>query len=237
MNRDEFMRELEYLLQDIPEEEKSDAIQYYRDYFEEAGSENEKQVIEEFKSPERVAAIIRSDLAGSLEQGGEFTEQGYQDERFRGPNYQVTNHYDFPESANKPSGSSGDRKQDNGKTVKIILTVLALVIVSPVLLGIGGSIFGILAGLAGTLIGILVGAFAMTIGFLIGAAVLLVTSVVVMIGNPLDGLLVLGIGIVFLGIGLLCLALSVLVYGRLLPWIFREVTNGFSKLLHRRNSK
>lgn len=87
MNRAEFIRELEYLLQDLPEADREDAIAYYRDYLEEAGEEGEAQVLQEFGSPERVAAIIRSDLNGGLENGGEFTESGYQDERFRDPNF------------------------------------------------------------------------------------------------------------------------------------------------------
>ena len=40
MNREEFMKELEYLLSDIPDEDKAEAIGYYRDYLEEAGDEN-----------------------------------------------------------------------------------------------------------------------------------------------------------------------------------------------------
>ena len=47
MRRAEFMKELEYLLQDIPDEEKEEALAYYRDYLEEAGDENEEQVIRE----------------------------------------------------------------------------------------------------------------------------------------------------------------------------------------------
>ena len=44
MRRAEFMKELEYLLQDIPDEEKEEALAYYRDYLEEAGDENERCV-------------------------------------------------------------------------------------------------------------------------------------------------------------------------------------------------
>ena len=87
MTRDEFMKELAYLLQDIQDEDKDDAVQYYTDYFEEAGPDKEAEVIQELGSPERIAAIIRADIAGHLESGGEFTEQGYQDERFRDPGY------------------------------------------------------------------------------------------------------------------------------------------------------
>lgn len=89
MRRDAFIKELEYLLQDIPDEDKADAIAYYQDYLEEAGPENEEKVIRDFGSPERIAAIIRADICGSLENGGEFTEKGYEDERFREPNFQL----------------------------------------------------------------------------------------------------------------------------------------------------
>ena len=70
MNRETFMKDLEYLLQDIPDEEKADALSYYADYLEEAGPENEEKVLKEFGSPERITAIIRADLKGiwSLEE-------------------------------------------------------------------------------------------------------------------------------------------------------------------------
>ncbi len=46
MNRVEFMKQLERLLGDIPENDRLDAIAYYNDYFDEAGTENEAQVME-----------------------------------------------------------------------------------------------------------------------------------------------------------------------------------------------
>lgn len=36
MNRIEFMEELSGLLQDIPEEDRMDALNYYNDYFDDA---------------------------------------------------------------------------------------------------------------------------------------------------------------------------------------------------------
>ena len=63
MTRDEFMKELAYLLQDIQDEDKDDAVQYYTDYFEEAGPDKEAEVIQELGSPERIAAMIRADHA------------------------------------------------------------------------------------------------------------------------------------------------------------------------------
>ncbi len=53
MNRIEFMETLSRLLLDIPEEDRIDALKYYNDYFDDAGSENEQNVIEELESPEK----------------------------------------------------------------------------------------------------------------------------------------------------------------------------------------
>ena len=62
MNRKVFMERLRECLADISAEEREDALTYYESYFEEAGVENEAQVIEELGSPEKVAENIKRDL-------------------------------------------------------------------------------------------------------------------------------------------------------------------------------
>ena len=62
MNRKEFLDELAFLLQDIEDVERDEAIQYYQDYFDEAGIENEQQVINELGTPEKVTAIIKAGI-------------------------------------------------------------------------------------------------------------------------------------------------------------------------------
>ena len=42
MRKDEYLNRLEWLLQDIPESDRKEALSYYRDYFEDAGEENEE---------------------------------------------------------------------------------------------------------------------------------------------------------------------------------------------------
>ena len=44
MSRWEFMRRLEELLFDIAPAEREEALQYYNDYFNDAGKENEQEV-------------------------------------------------------------------------------------------------------------------------------------------------------------------------------------------------
>lgn len=78
MNRIEFMTELAALLQDVPEEERRDAMQFYNDYFDDAGVDKEGEVLSELESPAKVAEKIKADLLGQ-QGGGEFTENGYQE--------------------------------------------------------------------------------------------------------------------------------------------------------------
>lgn len=65
MKRAEFMRQLESLLQSIPAAEREEALQYYNNYFDDAGEESEQDVIEALGNPARVAENIKRDLLES----------------------------------------------------------------------------------------------------------------------------------------------------------------------------
>lgn len=76
MSRWEFMRQLEELLFDISPSEREEALQYYNDYFNDAGRENEQEVIMALGSPAQVAGIVRDGLSENVS-CGEFTESGF----------------------------------------------------------------------------------------------------------------------------------------------------------------
>ena len=63
MNRADFMKELTELLADVSPTEREEAIQYYNDYFDDAGEENEQSVIASLGSPAQLARTIKSGLA------------------------------------------------------------------------------------------------------------------------------------------------------------------------------
>ena len=69
MKREEFLKQLEQLLDGISEEEKADALAIYRSYFEDEGEENEESVIAELESPEKVAQSIKKNLGMEKENG------------------------------------------------------------------------------------------------------------------------------------------------------------------------
>jgi uncharacterized membrane protein len=103
MSRIDFMNELESLLSDIPIEEKEEALQYYNDYFEDAGANHEEEIIKELVSPQRVAAIIKAELdanSADRENRGYFTEKGYQDTVYREDKFEIV----------KPEQKDNDKK-------------------------------------------------------------------------------------------------------------------------------
>lgn len=232
MTREKFLEELDYLLQDIPDEEKQDALQYYTDYFEEAGSDKEAEIIKELGSPERIASIIRTELSGGRSDSGEFTDTGYRDQTFEEPHYHVSKTVENTDS----SAAQPEKKPfRTSRTLKIILGIVLFLVALPFLIPVGGGILGIFF----VVIILLLGAF-LLLGILTFAAmvcgiVLIPVGVVTLFSSPITGVLVAGTGMASLGAGFLLLALCVAFYGKLIPFVFCNLIECLSKFFHRRD--
>ena len=197
MNRIEYMTKLASLLQDIPEVERRDAMKYYNDYFDEAGEENEEQVIRELGAPEEVAENIKADLKGKTEntthgQQGEYQSVGQQ--------YQM-NHQENKQSSEYQYGTSDDQKKKNDRIGKIVLIVALAIIIGPVLIPLIGGI--LVAGLAIVLTAI-VGVFALVIAGIIIAIVgisLVISGFIILLPQTAAGLTLIGSGLIMLVLG------------------------------------
>ena len=55
MTRKEYMEQLKKYLKRLPKEDYDNAIEYFSEYFDEAGPENEQQVMEELGQPKEAA--------------------------------------------------------------------------------------------------------------------------------------------------------------------------------------
>lgn len=176
MNRIEFMTELASLLQDIPVEERKDAMQYYNDYFDDAGEEQEQQVIEELESPAKVAEKIKADMAGFREEETKpnmpaTKEQTRQQGEQRQSQTGQQNHQQTP-----PPGQQSQPKSD--RTLKIILIIALILLALPILLPLG-------AGLLCMALGIVISLFAVFLGLVIAAVVVVITGVALFISGLL----------------------------------------------------
>ena len=63
MTKETYLKQLRHKLRKLPEEEIESAIEYYTEYFDEAGEENTQSVINELGSPASVASKILADFA------------------------------------------------------------------------------------------------------------------------------------------------------------------------------
>ena len=249
MNKEEFMTRLKELLADLPDDEnKQDALNYYQDYLEEAG-ENTAAVLKEFGSPERIASMIRCDLNGELNEGGDFTDHGIEDTRFKEPGYDVAKRLDLPEVVEEETAKQGQEKEPfhtdntsqagNGRKRRgfvwwqILLIVLAVILFGPAIAGGVGILLAILVGIIGALVVILLGIGAGTIFLFFLSAVMLIQGIYYLYLADLYGLWWLGWGFLGMSGTILLVLASILFYGKLVPMVFVKLVNRLNRLLHR----
>lgn len=62
MKKDEYLSQLDHYLRKLPTEDYQEAIEYFQEYFEEAGPENEAALMEELGSPKEAAYDLIQNL-------------------------------------------------------------------------------------------------------------------------------------------------------------------------------
>ncbi|MBR2402149.1 MAG: hypothetical protein IKB01_05150 [Lachnospiraceae bacterium] len=236
MNRVEFMQQLERLLMDIPEHDRLDAIAYYNDYFDEAGIENEAQVIRELGSPEKVATTIKMDLNASGNTEAEYTEHGYDDGR-------DANHINTPA---KQENTSKNKKQK--RDFPLALIIILIIFASPILVGVGGGAFGVIIGILATIFGIVIAAvvtvlalaiamLACGIACLVAGAACIVVGLVRAVTSGVEGLLFVGVGGIVFALGILFTVLFVWCAFKWLPALFRWTIDLIQRLFSRKERR
>ena len=228
MNRAEFMRQLEVLLKDISPSERVEALQYYNDYFNDAGVENENDVIRALGTPAKVAETIKTGLNEKMQANYEFTDTGFKTGNEKNYNevmqnkntgYSGNNSYGNNAYGNVNYGNTagnGTNQRANGNSVNntqnntmLILIVIGLVVLFPVwfpaLLTVLGALFGLIAAAFGIWIAMLVGGFCL----IIAAIFVFVVALVKLPVAPIGSICLIGASFVLAGIGILLFTFSI----------------------------
>ena len=217
MTKEQFLFQLEQKLLDIPEDERAEAMEYYRDYFNDAGPENEEQVIAELGSPDKVAASIKEGLRAGREDAGTIG----QPPQTRG-------------AAQSYSEASKNRKQTDSRS-KWILIILVAIFTVPFWIGVVGAIFGVLVAVVATIFGLLVAAVALAaVGIVAGLICFIVGIVRFFTGGLVSGLMTVSAGLLLFAMGCLCTAALIFVLGQVIPWMLRGISNLLHNGFHRR---
>ncbi len=203
MNREDFLMRLSSLLQDVSEAEREEALQYYEDYFDDAGKDKEEEIIDSLGSPAEVAKNIKKELFGIETE----EEIGTEDRK-------LTKY-----------GSQAKREEEQKKatlpTWVWVLIVISLILLSPGIIGSVGTVIAVICALV-------VAWFSLIFGFGMAAVVLLVVMVgLFIVGfagvtvSPMGTVGLIGGGLICGGIGILFLMLTVAMAGAATPAIWR----------------
>ncbi len=216
MNRFEYMRRLEDLLSDISPSEKEEALTYYNDYFNDAGQENEQQVIEELGSPEQVAAGVKEGLGLQTYDRVQDSPEG---EKNQNQSAQIGTDGNAGAqntgSQNAFSQNSQIPPQPQQKKSKpaweIALIVIGLIFASPLILALICVIFALIISVFSLIFGLLIGFGAAALALYVTAFACALLGLVVLPVNVLVSGALLGSGCLCAAAGILCMVLTVLV--------------------------
>lgn len=239
MSRWEFMRQLESLLFDISPNEREEALQYYNDYFNDAGRENEQEVIKALGSPEQVAKIVKDGLSENPGMG-EFTENGFTSQASSNQNAIIKRPYqgEGQRAAGMGSGNTGNAYAGNGNTQRTAYSnggsagsgmagaqntraqkdsgkkddfpVWAIVLIVIGCVICSPAILGIAGALLGVVASIFITVFVLVFGFGLAAVILLIVAVSLVLGGFGCVLSTPVVAMGMVGGGLICLALGIL---------------------------
>ena len=235
MNKDEFLRQLEVLLSRISQEERTEALAFYRSYFEDAGEANEAKILEELESADSIIKdlgvqpgeacssgaqgaaagaewnpAVQSALEGAAT-GAEWNPavQGAAQNASKG----------VPQGAAQNAAYSTQEK-DGMPGWAIVL----LVITSPVWLVMILVILSALLGIVAALFGIAIAVVAVMGALLICGVVLFGAGIgTAFAGNPAIGIGLMGGGLIVLAFGVLAVVLVVWIFGGFLPWALKGI--------------
>ncbi len=206
--KEEFLRELEGLLSGISEEERADALAFYRSYFEDAGEENEALILAELESPQKVAESILKNLGIDGSNGYYNTYADRDAAYYKNLNETV-------------QGVGGEKKREgDGSGLGIVIAIIT----APVWLTILLVILSVLLAVVAALFGVTVTIVAVTASLIfVGILLCGVGFGLLFEGGLAVGIGLIGGGLLTLAFGLLAVILVVWVTGVFLPWAFRGI--------------
>lgn len=245
MNKDEFLRQLEVLLSGISQEERTEALAFYRSYFEDAGEANEAKILEELESPQKVADSIIKDLGVQTGEAGASGAQG-------SPSGAVTGAGWNPAAQGAAQGSpagEGWNPATQGAAQNAAYAaqekdgmpgwaIVLLVITSPVWLVMLLVMLSALLGIVAALFGIAIAVVAVMGALLICGVVIFGAGIgSAFAGNPAIGIGLMGAGLIVLAIGILAVVLVVWIFGGFLPWALKGIWKLCKKPFNKRKER
>lgn len=173
MDKQTFLRRLEEGLRQLPPEEREDILAYHREYFQDAGPEQEAKVIQELGDPDLLARRLLS----------EYGEQP-------------------PASPPPPPPSQPQPEASKKKRPSGVLVAILAVLAAPIALPLAAALGAVAIALAVAALSVALALMAVIVGVLVTGIALVALGVSALALYPPAALVVLGAGLVCCGLGL-----------------------------------
>lgn len=173
MDKQTFLRRLEEGLRQLPPEEREDILAYHREYFQDAGPEQEAKVIQELGDPDLLARRLLS----------EYGEQP-------------------PASPPPPPPSQLQPEAPKKKRPSGVLVAILAVLAAPIALPLAAALGAVAIALAVAALSVALALMAVIVGVLVTGFALVALGFSALLLYPPAALVVLGAGLVCCGLGL-----------------------------------
>lgn len=188
MNKQDFISRLSKALAPLPPEERKAAIDYYEEFFTEAGEENEQSLIAEFGSPEELAKSIieennvynpasnKNNMAADNMSADGTASSGFDQNAYNQNAYNQNNgQYSTNNNGGANYGGSYTtpvRQSQSNSGGTLALTIILLILASPFIV----AVFGIIVSILGVVLSIIVALGICAVVFAISGIVAFLTD-------------------------------------------------------------
>ena len=259
MNKETYLQDLKKALKILPQYDRDEAVEFYEEYFDEAGVENEAKVIEELGEPKVLAKKILVDVVdkkyeqitgnqSSIKALNNTENTTPEIETIPNPGAQVTPVVPvagFEADAAQPQMGQGfqqapvqqpaaqeERKEKETSSIKTLWIVLAAIFALP-LSPVVFALFIVACVLIMVLYIVLVTFIITTFALIIAGGVTAIVGVAALFLNPIVGMCVLGTGLALFGLGIFGTIGTIA--------LFRVSSRGlshlFGRIVHKKNRK
>lgn len=228
MNRIEFMTELAALLQDVPAIERQDAMKFYNDYFDDAGAENEQEVIREFESPAKLAKMIKANLG--MEGEGVKSDKEEKSESQKNMGSQTFNRQG---AEARPQ----DMNQEPPKTsplLKVLLIIAIIIVGGPVIIPVALAAVAVVFAVIVAVVAMLASIILMFVALTVAGIVLFCAGIATLVPEIAVGLALIGTGLILGVLGVIGTVGSVKLCIVAVPGICRGIAAVFNRIFRRK---
>lgn len=209
MTKREFLDQLAFQLRDISEEERREALDYYTEYIEDAGYENEESTVDGLGSVVELAKEIKAGLSNKTE------ERKENEIVIKKGTYSSVN-----QSAVRDNNYSERKKEKKSMSA---LAIILLILTFPIWFPVGATVLGLLFGLGIAVIAIAFAFGVTTFALMIAGIAIVGTAITKLIIAPIVGIALMGVGLLLTGLALLIFVITVGLFTVAIPACFKMI--------------